>query len=197
MADDFYSVTTPAVADPLSLDEVKNFLRVDNTADDSIIKALIKAVTMEGEKFTNRFFIQRTITGLFQQLDTSQFEEYPYVQVRRAPLVSVTSVKSMVSSVWTDIDAADWQLKDTNTFPRILFLDNIDCDDVPYPLQVIFVAGYGAATAIPDLIKTALKMHISFLYENRGDTDTEGKLKMPRATESIYQSGYRILNTFG
>lgn len=197
MPDDFYSVTTPAIADPLSLEEVKNFLRVDNTADDSIIKALIKAVTIEGEKFTNRFFIQRTITGLFQQLDTSQFEEYPFIQVRRAPLVSVTSVKALVSSVWTDVDAADWQLKDTNTFPRILFLNNIACDDVPYPLQVIFIAGYGAATAVPDLIKTALKMHISFLYENRGDTDTEGKIKMPRAVELIYRAGYRILNTFG
>ncbi len=197
MADDFYTVTTPAIADPLSIDEVKNFLRVDNTADDSIIKALIKAVTIEGEKFTNRLFIQRTITGLFQQFDVSQFEEYSFVQVRRAPLVSVTSVKAMVSSVWTDVDAADWQLKDTNTFPRILFLDNIDCDDVPYPLQVIFIAGYGVATAVPEDIKEALKMHISFLYENRGDTDTEGKIKMPWATESVYRSGYRILNTFG
>ena len=198
MADDFYTVTTPATEDVLILDEVKNFLRVDHNSDDSIIKSLINAATIQGEKFCNRLFVQRTITGLFQQFDASQFERFPYVQIRRAPLVSITSVKSLVDESFTDVPATDWKLKNTPTYPRILFLENVDADDnTPYPLQVIFIAGYGAASAVPDDIKAALKMHISFLYENRGDTDTEGKIAMPRATSMIYKSGYRILNTFG
>jgi uncharacterized phiE125 gp8 family phage protein len=194
--DDIYTVTTPASTDVFKLDEAKDFLRVDNTSDDSIIKGLIKATTIIGEKFTNRTFVQRTITALFQQFETSQFEEYPYVQIRRAPLVSITSVRSMIDGVWTDVPAADWQLKNSNGFPRLLFLDTVNTDDVPYPLQVILIAGYGAASVVPEDIQDALKMHISFLYENRGDVDTEGKLSMPRATRSIYNS-YRILNTFG
>jgi uncharacterized phiE125 gp8 family phage protein len=97
-----------------------------------------------------------------------------------------------------DVPATDWKLKDTPTFPRILFLESVDADNnTPYPLQVIFIAGYGAASAVPEDIKTAIKMHVAFLYENRGDTDTEGKIRMPRAVDSIYRTGYRIINTFG
>lgn len=198
MADDFYTVTTPAATTVLSLDETKNFLRVDNTADDTIIGSMIRAVTVAGEKYCNRLFVQRTITGLFQQFDASQFEKFPYVQIRRAPLVSITSVKSMVDEEWVDLASTDWKLKDSATYARILFLESIDADDnTPYPLQVIFVAGYGSDADVPEDIKNALKMHIAFLYENRGDTDTEGKIRMPRAVEMIYKAGYRILNTFG
>lgn len=201
MGDDLYTVTVAATEDPISVNEVKEFLRIDAaiTEDDALIQAFIRAAVIDGEKFCNRCFVTRTFLGKFQQLETSQFEEWPYIQVRRAPLLTVDTVKVVFDDGLTTISTDDWQLKGSSAFSRILFVDSlsISIDDVPFPIQVTFDAGYGDAKDVPDDIKTALKMHILFLYENRGDVDTEGKLPMPRATRSIYEGNYRILNTYG
>lgn len=201
MGDDFYTVTTPATDQPIQLDETKEFLRIDAaiTEDDALIQAYIKAAVIDGEKFTNRCFVTRTFLGKFSQLDTSNREAYPYVQIRRAPLVAIVTVEIMFNDVLTTVSSDDYELKDTSAFPRLLFVEtgNLSVDKVPYPLEIAFTAGYGAAKDVPDDIKTALKMHVLFLYENRGDVDTEGKVTMPRVVQGIYSGGYRILNTYG
>lgn len=201
MGDDLYTVTDAATEDPISLKDTKGFLRIDAaiTEDDALIQALIKAVVIDGEKFTNRCFITRTFLGEFQQLERSRFEEWSYIQVRRAPMVSVDSVKVVFDDSLTTVDADDWQLKKSSAFSRILFVDSLSLsiDDVPFPIQVILDAGYGAAKDVPDDIKTALFQHVLYLYENRGDVIPEGKVPMPLVTKTIYQGNYRILNTYG
>jgi uncharacterized phiE125 gp8 family phage protein len=200
MADDLYTVTVAATDDPISLEETKEFLRIDAaiTVDDNFIQGLIKAAVIDGEKFTNRCFVTRTFLGELSQLDRSECEAYPYIQIRRAPLVSIASIKAVFDGTPTTVSTDDYEIKNTSAFPRVLFVEtgNISVDKVAYPLQVTFNAGYGAAKDVPDDIKTALKMHILFLYENRGDVDTESKLTMPRASRALYQN-YRILNTYG
>ena len=86
-------------------------------------------------------------------------------------------------------------------FSRVLFENGIfDASpdlNVPYPLKITFTAGYGAAADVPSDIKTALKAHIAFMYENRGDAIAEGDLSMPLETKAIYKGKYQIINTFG
>ncbi len=207
MGDDLYTVTSAAGDDPISLKDTKDFLRIDSaiTEDDALIQSLIKAAVIDGEKFCNRVFVTRTFLGKFQQLDRSQFEEWPFVQIRRAPLITVspatspiTSVQVMFGDVLVDVDADDWQLKETHAFSRLLFVDStFSIDNVPYPLEIAFTAGYGDAKDVPDDIKTALLQHVLYLYENRGDVQPEGKLTMPMVTKAIYTGNYRILNTYG
>lgn len=201
MGDDFYTITTPATDDPISVKDTKLFLRIDAgiTEDDALIQALIKAVVIDGEKFTNRCFVTRTFLGKFQQLETSKFERWPYIQIRRAPLIAVATVKVMFDGSLVTVSTDDYAIKKSSAFSRILFHEtgNLDVDrDVPFPLEITFDAGYGDAKDVPEDIKIALKQHILFLYENRGDVDTEGKVTMPRITKALYQN-YRILNTFG
>lgn len=201
MADDLYTVTTAAADDPISLEETKGFLRIDAaiTEDDVLVQALIKAVVIDGEKFTNRCFVTRTFLGKFSGLDRSNQEAFPFIQIRRAPLGVISTVEVMLNEVLTTVPAADYELKDTSAFPRILFIEtgNLSVDKVPYPLEVAFTAGYGDAKDVPDDIKTALLQHVLFLYENPGDVQAEGKLTMPAVTRAIYTGNYRILNTYG
>ena len=200
MADDFYSVTTPAAKSPISKEETKDFLRIDAdiTEEDALIQAYIQAVTTEGEKFTNRCFVTRTFLGKFQQLDVSEFEQFPFIQIRRAPLVAVSSVQVTLNDSLDTVSTDDYDIKESSAFSRILFNNagGINVDKIPYPMQVAFTAGYGDPKDVPEEIKTALKMHVLFLYENRGDVDTEGKLTMPRTSKQIYKR-FRILNTYG
>lgn len=193
---DYYEITTPAATLPMSSAEVKKFMRIDTSADDALIEAFISAATNQGEKYTNRAFIERTITGYFSGFDLSQFERYPFLTLRRAPLKAINSVKVMLNDSLQDIPVADYQLKKSTAFARILFLATISADDVPYPVEVGFGVGYGTPGAVPEDIKTAVKQHVLFLYENRGDVQPEGGKGMPVEVKAMY-SKYRILNTYG
>lgn len=199
MITDFYNVTTPAAEEPLSLATAKEWLRIRTSADDALITALIPAAVKAGEDFTNRVFVARTIEGYFSGLEVSQFENYPFVTLRRAPLSSIISVEVSVDGSFTAF--TDYVLKETNGFSRVLFENGIfDASpdtDVPYPLKITFVSGYGEASDVPAGIITALEAHIAFLYENRGDVIADGKIGMPLETKAIYTGKFQIMNTFG
>lgn len=193
--DDFYQVKAPPADLPIDLEEAKLFCRIDGSDDDSLIKALLSAVTEQGEKFTNRCFVTRTITGFFSDAQVTRCERFPFIALRRAPLDSIISFKITVDDALVDVDSDNYQEKNTSSFARILIIGSLAFDDVPYPLQVEFTAGYGGAKDVPEDIKNALKMHLLFLYENRGDVAPEGKISMPLEVKSLYGK-YRILDTF-
>lgn len=196
---DYYTQATEVSA-LFSTVEAQEYLRVDSETDRDLITALVLAATIQGEKHTNRAFTKRVFTGFFSEFKTTQNERFAYIDLRRAPLKALNSVKVVLNDVLTDVDAGDYQLKETSTFARLLFLSSITADDVPYPIQVNFDAGYkdlsiGDSKA-PNDIETAIKQHLAFFYENRGDVMPEGKVGMPVEVQAIY-SKYRILNTYG
>ena len=197
---DYYDITVVATEEPVTLTEAKTWVRRGAvTADDTLLTSLISAVTASDEKYCNRVFVTRTFEGFFDSLCASRYESVPFIQVRRAPIGAISSVEVMSSDSWTAF--TDYILKETGGFPRILFPNGITDaspdSDVAYPLKVTFTAGYGAASAVPEDIKTAIKAHIAFLYENRGDTISEGSLGMPLEAKAIYNGKYQIINTFG
>ena len=82
-------------------------------------------------------------------------------------------------------------------FSRVVFEDtsNLDADLIPFPYEIVFVAGYGAnMESVPDPIKTALKIAITYWYQNRGDCDCGDEL--PGIAKGILRE-YRIVNTYG
>lgn len=195
MIDDLYTVSTPAAEEPITLAETKEWLRVSTTDDDALITALITAVRQLGEKYCNRIFVTTAIEAYFSDLNYSNQEAYGFVQVRRSPLISITTVSVYSSGSYTA--TTDYQLKNSSGFPRLIFENGINPDlDQIFPLKVEASFGYGAASVVPEEIKTALKMHVAFLYENRGDVVAQGNLHMPLETKGIYSRHYRILNTF-
>lgn len=199
MITDRYDITTPPASDPISVSEAKDWARIRVAADDTLVASLITSVTLFGEKFTNRVFITRTIEGFFSGLEVSKFETVPFVTIRRSPLIAISVVE--VFSGGSYVTFTDYQLKEMYGFSRILFENGIfDASpdlNVPYPLKITFTAGYGVAASVPEDIKTALKAHLAFMYENRGDAIAEGKLSMPLETKAIYKGKYQIINTFG
>lgn len=189
---DFYSAAQPAET-VISFSESAEWCRDINAADTSLATALIKTCTNLFESQTNRIFVQRAITGKFSYLNMNAYELKKFIEIRRAPLISITQVR-INGSV---LSSSEYALKQTNDFSKILFLNTVSLDyDLPYPIEVDFLAGYGAASAVPEAVKTAIKQWVLFLYENRGDISTDAKQKMPLVTYHIMKS-YRILGTFG
>lgn len=197
---DFYEIETAATEYPVTLDEARDFLKIPSivTADDTLIESiLIKAATSRVEKYCNRVFVQRTFTGKFSNFQASNYEVYPFIELRRSPLISVSSVQTYVDGSLEDVDSDSYYLKESPSFARILFSETVDCDDdIAYPMEVEFVAGYGDEDATPECIKTAILMYINFMYENRGDVPAEGDREIIKQINMVLDPGIRIINSF-
>ena len=187
---DFYEVETPPDTTPVLLAEAQNWCRDLDSADDALVTSLISAATDQIESMTNRVLVKRTYTGKFSNLSCSKFEPHYYVEIRKAPLFSVTSVK--VNG--TTLDAADYVIKMKHGFSRILFLNSHSLDsELAYPIEVEFIAGYDSP---PKAIVTAIEQLILFWYENRGDVDTDNSKSIPLVVKAIVKQ-YRIVASYG
>jgi len=147
MIDDFYEQTA-VVTYPVSLAEVKLWCKLStSTVEDTLLNSLITAATEAAEKYTNRLFISRTVTGYYAFLDgSSDFENGYFITLRRAPVTAVTTVKVYVDDVLTTIEATEYNLKQSNGgFSRIVF-------------------------------ETAIKETIANWYQNRGDCGSGSEL---------------------
>jgi len=166
--------------------------------DTALVTALIVAATIRLEKMTNRLFVERTITGKFDSVCSSIYEPLPYIEIKRSPLISVSSVTANGVAL---VEGTDYYIKNKSSFSRILIESSIDTNfnaslNMPYPIEVSFVAGYGAAANVPEDIKTAIQQLVLFWYENRGDVSTDAEQEMPFETKMIMK-GYRIVNAYG
>lgn len=198
---DLYEITVAPVGYPVSVSEAKAYMKVTSNAEDLLIASLIRAATESIEDYTGQYYIDRTVQGDFDSVYQTNYERYPFLTIRRAPLSSVTSVQVSVGDVYVD---ESYQVKKKNHgFARLLLNDFNSClDDVPYPLRVVFVAGYGAVGDVPDDIKLAIMGYVNFLYRNRNDCVDPGACAQvmsmsgfPAIVASII-GGYRIIEVY-
>jgi uncharacterized phiE125 gp8 family phage protein len=152
----------------------------EDSFDDSLIDALVKASAELAENKTNRSFMQATYEWKGQFFPACDIEGY--VTLRPGPLVGVTSVKYYAdgsASQTTMTPGTDYEV-DTNSTPgRIRFLNSLpDVDDRTDAVEIIFVSGYGAAAANEATQQTALanavpgvvawmKIQLATLYKHR------------------------------
>jgi uncharacterized phiE125 gp8 family phage protein len=73
-------------------------------------------------------------------------------------------------------------LRTGSTWPTALRVGNA--------VEIVYVAGYGAAAAVPAPIKFAVKSVAAWLYENRGEQDFA---KLP-ANVSMLLQPYRVMS---
>lgn len=166
MIGEWRQVTAPA-AEPLTIDEAKLHLRVDGTAENTLITSLITTARMMCEEQTWRALITQT-----WDLCLPRWTHRAIVLPRPA-LQSVTYIK------YTDAAGVEHTLDtsclviDTNSTPARLTLKrdyDWPTDELQegMPIVVRFVAGYGAAAAnVPEPLKQGMRLVLGHLYANR------------------------------
>ena len=186
-------VTAPAT-EPVTLTEAKAHLRVTGTDEDTLITSLIVTARQAAEEFTRRAFITQTWDyaldaaglgvcaaygeGWAEGIDAVSLKDA--IEIPRPPLISVTSVKSYSTGNVEAVFSSSNYFVDTLSEPgRIaLNLGQVWPTDLraANALIVRFVAGYGAASTVPQQIKDAILRHVAHLFENR-----EGAVDVPFA----------------
>lgn len=191
-----YVVTTPPAGDPLfvSLADARAYLRLDaGDPTDDELTAFIKAAQAAVERFTKLTLFDTTFTT---KRDVFVCE----IQLRRAPLQSVTTVKRQVSDVQTTVDASVYKAidEDVNNWGSIVLkagqLWPTDQDIERRTIEIAFVAGFGAdSTALPpDLITGGLRV-LADLIENRGDCSCAGAMSTMSPAAQALLGRFKIM----
>lgn len=183
----YETITTPATR-VVSLDELKQHLAIIDDANNSLLTALSTSAETYVENETRRFMVTRTIDAYFDSFDC--------IVIAHRPAVAITSVKyydddGELQTMTTDDYAVDAKGLDTVvtfgvSYPSL-------STEVPNPIIVRYTVGYGAAAAVPELLKYAVKGLVAHWYLNRepiltGIISTE----LPLHVESIVNQ-YRIV----
>lgn len=125
--------------EPITLQEAKDWCRVDITDDDTLIGLLITAARIVCENYANMSFIPRTVTAKIVN-GLGNFS-LPY-----GPVTSITGVTtSEGDDITTDFDI--------DTANATIY-------------TVVYTAGY---SSLPQNFRTAILNQIAWMYENRGD----------------------------
>lgn len=150
--------------EPVTLSEAKLHLRVDSSAEDTLIGALITAAREQAEHITGRALCLQTWDLILDAFPSAFKLSYPPVQ-------SVSEV------VYLDANGASQSLTLTNTL-----LDNAaspaylvpaygkawpESYALPNAVRVRYVCGYGGADVVPQSIKAWMLLCIGTLYAQR------------------------------
>ncbi len=165
-------VTAPLI-EPVSVGEAKLHARIDESADNALVQSLIVAAREMAENYTHRVFITQTWQAF---LDAAPCETY--LELPKAPLISVTHVKSYDDADAATVLAASNYFVDIATKPGRIVLRSVGSWPTPARvangIEIQFVAGYGPAPSdVPAQIKQAILLTIAHLYEHRGDATME------------------------
>lgn len=163
-----FLVTAPT-EEPVTLDEAKVHLRVDDTYEDALIWSLIVAASQHVETFTHR--------ALCTQTWDDKRDGFPCgdIWLPKPPVSAVTSITYVDTSGSTQTWASSDYTTDLPTGPWARMARITPGYNLSYPqtrcvlnaVTVRFVCGYGGAEAVPEPIKAAMKLLIGHWHMNR------------------------------
>lgn len=157
-------LVTDSIGPAVSLDDIRDHLRILENDRDSDLLSLMSAVERHIENYLGRTLITKTY-----KLNLDRFCNPIYIP--RPPLVSVESVKyidtdgtqqTLASSVYT-VDAGSTpgkiHLAYNESWPDHRVINNA--------VEINFTAGYGSTPAtVPEPIKHAIKLLVGYYNEN-------------------------------
>lgn len=185
------AITSEPSVEPVTLNEARDFMRVDYDDDDALIKELIKAARRHAENVTERAFINQTWT-----LGLDCFWGSSVLYLPRPPLSSVTSITYVDTDGNSQTVAASTYSVDTTHEPGRVWLAYGQTWPTPRAernaVTVTYVAGYGAAaSSVPETARIAIKMMVSDMYENR-DVGFVGTIYAPNPTADRLLAQLRV-----
>lgn len=158
-------VTAPVpLRGPVSVEELKDFARIDGNDEDAVISDMLTATTRAAEQFTQRAFLSQTWDLTYDGFPTM-------MRVPLGNLQSVTSI-SYVDTAGSSqtVTSSDYRV-DTTTEPgRITEAVGATwpaTQDVTNAVTLRFVAGWTAASSVPMSIRQAIMIGASHQWRCR------------------------------
>ena len=172
----------------LSTSELKAFLRVTHSTEDTLIEAIRQAAINYVEQFCNIRLGDRSATFFF-----SEFPDF--VELPIGPVNSITNVKYATSdSTTATMPSSDYYVT-SGRDPMLISFNNIPSvfSDTYKKLQITVDLGYAEAS-VPAPIKHAVKLLVAHMYDQRAP-EVSGTIttKLKIGLESLLNP-YRIIS---
>jgi len=181
-----WKVTTAPVNEPWTLAEVKSYLKIDDSNEDTMLSTLIKGARMVAESYLNQGLITQTVTEKLDRLGD------PTIYLSVSPVLAVSSFQYANSENTTATFAATDYVVDTFSKPARLNLGYGKTWPTLYgninDVTITYTVGYGTeSSAVPFQIRQAILLMVADTYENRQDYVK----KLPTASQYLLDQ-YRV-----
>ena len=151
-------------SEPISIDEAKRWLRVDNDDDDDTIAMLIVAARRMAQRFT-----RRAIGEQQWRYTLNEFPSTPYIQLPLPPLVSVENVQyiDINGDAVTMTEDEDYIVDTVSQPGRIMLPEDVAAwpatKSVPGAVTIEYICGEDPT----DDERLAVLQQLAICYENR------------------------------
>ena len=166
-----WSITTDPTVEPITVDELKLFGRIDGSDEDTLLSNFITAARIAAEEYLGRALLEQTIT-----LKMDYWPEENEVELPRPPLISITSISELDEDDTATTYSSNNYYIITESIPGkvIIKYGSTPPDAISNNsrqkggIQIIYKAGYGSnATDVPQSIREGVKLWAMDIYENR------------------------------
>lgn len=181
-----YTQTSAPSGRVVTVAEAKEQLLIDSGDQDGYIDVLIQSATKLVEQRTSRQLLTATWELQMDQFPGGNLSS-EIIEIRRAPLASISSVQYIDGNGDTQTFAASKYNVDTSSEPGRI--EPIEGEIWPVTqrrvgaVTITFTAGYGTDAAnVPDDAKHAIKLLVSHWFENRmpvASTPGAGNSELP------------------
>ncbi|MXQ13836.1 head-tail connector protein [Microvirga makkahensis] len=158
-------VDGPAV-EPITLPEMKAYLRLDDDGQDDLLTGLIRAARLMVEAASRRLLIEQ---GWRVVMD--RWPKGGRVLLPLSPVLAVDRVRVLdAAGAATDIAPDSIELDGASDPPCMTVLEAPEPGKARNGIEIELRAGYGATPeTVPDCLKLAIKILVAHWFENRGD----------------------------
>lgn len=174
-------VSGPAL-EPLRLDDIKLFLRLDQDDDDGLLASLIKAAREVLEEQTAQAFIQQS-----WRLYLDAWPKDGTIPVARTPLRAVTAIRTYDQDGNETLLSPTSYLVDGLSRPaRIRMREKPQAGRALNGIEIDFTVGYGSdETAVPEPLRQAMRLLVAHWYEHRISSEKAALTPIPVHIRSL------------
>lgn len=160
-------IITKAQSLPVTIDEVKKHLRIDDSVEDDLLQDLIEVGTDHIEEYLQRSLITKTVEAYF-----SGFQNYMELPLPNLQTINSVQYYDLNGDLQT-LDPSNYVVNDLEE-PAFIYKES----SAVWPLTKVshkaviinYDCGYGDQTKVPKKLKQAILLVIGYLYENREDS---------------------------
>ena len=163
----YFKIITEPIVEPITVEEVKDFARIDGNDEDAMIETFVVTARHAAELYTGRAFISQSVRLVLDEWNLRALD------LPMPPLISVTNVQTVdEDDSTTDFDSAKYYVV-TESIPGKVVIKNdyaLPSNDVRTSggYRVNYIAGYGTTpSSVPRAIRTALLLWVTEIYEKR------------------------------
>jgi uncharacterized phiE125 gp8 family phage protein len=186
------TVATPPAVEPVTLAEAKAQCRIDTTADDSYVEALIQCAREWAESYCDMTFVHTERVVRFDTFPAEiELPKPPAATAGTATAVTITYVMNDTGSTAT-LSSSEYRV-DRDSTPAVLRPNYgqswpshlADTNAV----SVRWWAGFGPdGSSVPQRIKSAMLMLIAYWFERRVAADATAATPIPFGVKALLDS---------